>query len=317
MLKIFLRRLKLTLFLYNFINRSGLKHNKKIYKKWGLKRSIFAPIHSNHFSTLDSKNKIPLIDEDSNILGERISGSNIKNQVIKDLIFQIHRNGYGVIKNGFSIEECTIINQEIDKIIKTNSADFRMSGKKVMYAYSQSKPIREIINSKIELQEIMDTMFGEYASLFQSINFIEGSEQAPHSDGIHMSTFPKGFLAAAWIALEPVNEDNGQLVYYPGSHKLPIVNCNDFDSGSTQLMIGKKANKQFEKKIGDVIKENDLKPEYFNAYTGDVLIWHGNLIHGGTPIKKLGSTRKSMVLHYMWKEAICYHELTQRPAIWK
>ena len=62
---------------------------------------------------------------------------------------------------------------------------------------------------------------GHQTKLFQSINFLTGSEQHTHSDSIHMSTFPLGGMAAAWVALEDITPGNGPLRYYTSSHKLP------------------------------------------------------------------------------------------------
>jgi hypothetical protein len=33
------------------------------------------------------------------------------------------------------------------------------------------------------------------------------------------------------------------------------------------------------------------------------------------PVKQEGSTRKSMVAHYFAEGVICYHEISQRPAL--
>ena len=54
--------------------------------------------------------------------------------------------------------------------------------------------------------------------LFQSINFIEGSQQRTHSDSIHMTTFPYGNLIAVWVALEDINEYAGRFFVCPKSH---------------------------------------------------------------------------------------------------
>ena len=32
---------------------------------------------------------------------------------------------------------------------------------------------------------------------------------------------PEGFMCGVWVALEDMDMENGPLVYYPGSHKLP------------------------------------------------------------------------------------------------
>ena len=55
----------------------------------------------------------------------------------------------------------------------------------------------------------------------QTIASHKGSQQGLHSDSIHMTTYPLGYLTAAWIAFEDIDPDCGPLVYYPGSHRLP------------------------------------------------------------------------------------------------
>ena len=58
-----------------------------------------------------------------------------------------------------------------------------------------------------------------------------------------------------------------------------------------------------------------IKKDLAKFYPGDVLVWHANLLHGGGPILREGATRRSMVAHYFCEEVICYHEMTQRPAL--
>jgi len=67
--------------------------------------------------------------------------------------------------------------------------------------------------------------------------------------------------------------------------------------------------------IADKILQNSIKKNVFTAKKGDVLIWHANLFHGGEPHLNKTKTRKSMVLHYFAVDRICYHEITQRPAL--
>ena len=62
---------------------------------------------------------------------------------------------------------------------------------------------------------------------FQTISGHTGSQQLPHSDSIHMTTYPIGYLSACWIAFEDIHPDSGPLVYYPGSHRLPYVFSRD------------------------------------------------------------------------------------------
>src|SRR5258708_3223527 len=61
----------------------------------------------------------------------------------------------------------------------------------------------------------------------QTIMAHKGSQQGVHSDSIHMTTYPLGYLSAAWIAFEDIHPDSSPLVYHPVSHKLPYVFSRD------------------------------------------------------------------------------------------
>lgn len=163
--------------------------------------------------------------------------------------------------------------------------------------------------------KILRLLLGDEAVLFQSINFLKGSEQETHSDSIHMTTYPLGRLIAAWVALEDIDESNGPLHYYPKSHLLPYYLNSDYSNEGNKWLIGDKSYDEYEKMIQDKIRESGLEKKTFAARKGDILIWHANLFHGGDPHTDRNRTRKSMVLHYFGRNAICYHEITQRPAL--
>jgi ectoine hydroxylase-related dioxygenase (phytanoyl-CoA dioxygenase family) len=163
--------------------------------------------------------------------------------------------------------------------------------------------------------DFLSFLLGRKVIPFQTLGFTQGSEQRAHSDSIHMTTEPPGFLIAAWIALEDCGPDSGPLFYYPGSHRLPYVMTGDYDSGNTAWTLGAETNRRYEDRIAQVIQEKQLQKQDFIARRGDVLIWHANLLHGGNPIRKKGVTRRSLVCHYFAEGVICYHEISQRPAL--
>jgi hypothetical protein len=56
------------------------------------------------------------------------------------------------------------------------------------------------------------------------------------------------------------------------------------------------------------VSENHWGREVFLPRKGDVLMWHGALIHGGTPMKNRRLTRKSFICHYTSLES--HHEFS-------
>jgi ectoine hydroxylase-related dioxygenase (phytanoyl-CoA dioxygenase family) len=145
----------------------------------------------------------------------------------------------------------------------------------------------------------------------QTIASHKGSQQAVHSDSIHMTTYPLGYLTAAWIAFEDIHPDSGPLVYYPGSHRLPYVFSRDV--GISEDDFRAKGYQSYQQKyepfIARTIAENGLEPAWFHARKGDVLIWHANLLHGGSLRRNIELTRRAVVCHFFVKGAFVYHDL--------
>lgn len=162
-----------------------------------------------------------------------------------------------------------------------------------------------------KITHLTDLFLGKKAIPYQTIPSFTGSEQLAHSDAIHMTTFPLGFLTAAWIALEDIHPDSGPLQYYPGSHKLRYELCREvgIDFNESQQQGREPYLEKYEPRIAQIIQENNLQPEDFLPKKGDVLFWHHNLIHAGSPVRDHEKTRKSLVCHYFTEGAFAYHDL--------
>lgn len=145
----------------------------------------------------------------------------------------------------------------------------------------------------------------------QTIASHKGSEQGVHSDSIHMTTYPLGYLSAAWIAFEDIHPESGPLVYYPGSHRLPYVFSKDVGISEAEFKNAgyRSYQEKYEPFIQDLIARHEIQPEYFHANRGDVLIWHANLLHGGSKRRDLKYSRKAVVCHFFVKGAFVYHDL--------
>ena len=165
------------------------------------------------------------------------------------------------------------------------------------------------------LVEIVSVMLGADALPFQTIIGHKASEQRAHSDAIHMTTYPLGYLAASWLACEDIASDSGPLVYYPGSHRLPFVFSEDVritDDDFRNAGYGPYAQR-YEPRIAELIAEHALQPRYFAPRKGDLLLWHGNLIHGGAPRGRIGTSRRALVCHYFARGCLTYHDLAGNP----
>jgi ectoine hydroxylase len=308
-----LRTLKAVYVINNILNLAKLAHNKTLYRKYGIKKFIFSNISSEDFAHKPAEaNWLDKPDAADQL--SRNTELRSFSPAIQESIKNWSQNGFMVLPGFFSSSETGAVNDEIENLLLSKKVDFNYTNRKIMFAFHQSGIIKNIVYHA-GLLKILNFVLGKEVIPFQSINFLKGSEQKAHSDTIHMATYPLGNLIAAWIALEDTDMNNGPLFYYAGSHKLPYVLNPDFNTGNTKFTIGDHAYKNYESKIQDIIKEKNLEKVTFYAKKGDVFIWHANLLHGGSPVIDHKATRKSMVIHYFAKDAICYHEITQRPAL--
>ena len=307
-----IKKYKLPYIVYNFFQKSKLKHNIPLFKKYGINKKYYSSISSADFEGIES----PLnIYDEVNSKYEMPSDKNYQSlpEEIREHLLPWSENGYVIIPKFYSEEKVDEINSEIQRLIDSNKANWRYRNK-IMFSHKISEIIDKVGNSDL-MHKVLKTLLGKPVKLFQSINFITGSNQRTHSDSIHMTTFPYGNLIAVWVALEDITEDSGPLHYYTGSHKWPYLMNKDFGNSGNAISLGKMSYEKYEDKIEEIVSKSDYERKNFLAKKGDILIWHANLLHGGNPVTNTESTRKSMVFHYYATDAICFHEITQRPSL--
>nr|WP_315425732.1 phytanoyl-CoA dioxygenase family protein [uncultured Albidiferax sp.] len=139
----------------------------------------------------------------------------------------------------------------------------------------------------------LQQLYGEEARPFQTLNFPWGTEQAPHADSIHFNSEPFGNMCGVWLALEDIGTDQGPLIYYPGSHKLPEINFEDLG-----LEPSYEKYKQYEDGIAAKIKEHRFTPRFGTIKKGQAIVWAANVLHGGAPQTDKSLSRLSQVTHY-------------------
>jgi phytanoyl-CoA hydroxylase len=143
-------------------------------------------------------------------------------------------------------------------------------------------------------------VFGGAPAVLQSLTFLKGSQQPVHIDYPYVRTQKEiAKLAASWIPLESIHPDSGPLAYYPGSHKIVISAFFDWGGGSILMEPDStRTPVEFAAYLIGRIQAAGIRERVFCPRKGDVLIWHGNLMHGGAAIENHALTRKSYVTHY-------------------
>lgn len=309
------RRMRLVHYLHNFANRKALKEQQPLYRKAGLKKSVLASIAHRDFESHPLPIEGPWLDQPDAL--ERIGKHPKFDEFSADTRNKLQQwveKGFVVLEKGVSESVVDGINADVERIIEQQLLPFHFSNTRVMNCILHSPALRELVQEP-KLKAWLELLLNKPVRPFQTMNFLVGSKARAHSDSIHMTTEPLGYLIAIWVALEDIHSDSGPVFYYPGSHQLPYVMSDDFETGNTKLNVGKAYYENYLNHLDTVVADNGFSPEKLVAKKGDILIWHANLIHGGSPVINPKLSRKSLVVHYFASDVICYHELTQRPAI--
>jgi Phytanoyl-CoA dioxygenase (PhyH) len=144
--------------------------------------------------------------------------------------------------------------------------------------------------------DLLEGLFGRKPLPFQTLNFLKGTQQAPHSDALHFSTKPEGFMAGVWVALEDMDMDNGPLVFYPGSHRLPEVTMEELG-----FEAKKKEYSHYEEYVQKLIEREGFESRYGTIAKGQAIVWASNLLHGGSHQNVRERSRHSQVTHYFFE----------------
>lgn len=143
-------------------------------------------------------------------------------------------------------------------------------------------------------------IFRDRPAAMSTLTFLRGSQQMAHADFpfvFQQASLP--YLAASWIPLEDIHPDSGPLAYYPGTHRVENFGFYDFGNGQIILRDGNAVSVvDFGKWLYQRIEEEKIPRKIFLPRRGDVLIWHGALVHEGLAIRNQELTRKSLVTHY-------------------
>lgn len=107
-------------------------------------------------------------------------------------------------------------------------------------------------------------------------------------------------MCGVWVALEDIQADAGPLIYYPASHKWPIL-YNDMLGRWIGSSKSRAAQEPYEPIWRAMTEASGVEPECFLAKKGQALIWASNLLHGGSKQLNPGITRWSQVTHYYFE----------------
>lgn len=157
-----------------------------------------------------------------------------------------------------------------------------------------SEICRNLILDKA-LATVLTELLGGDPLAIGTLTFEKGSEQENHFDTYYMPAPCAGEMVVSSIFLEKVGNEAGPVRVFPQSHLIPPYRFSDGNIYVSDKHSEMPLAKEY---IQKELAEREIVEEVITGDIGDVLIWHGQLYHGGTPIKDRTLTRKSLVTHY-------------------
>lgn len=150
--------------------------------------------------------------------------------------------------------------------------------------------------SSPRLMEFLNAIFAEDPLLFQSLSFDQGSQQSYHQDTAYVCVDRPMEMAACWIALEDIKPGSGELMYAPGSHRLPDWAFGEGRKHWAPSEDGEDTHFKWGEALWKFAAEHGSRR--FLAKKGDIFVWHADLAHGGSPVTDPSLTRRSLVGHF-------------------
>ena len=168
--------------------------------------------------------------------------------------------------------------------------------------YMRHKALRDIACYK-PLMDIMEGLIGAPMGLHLCLTGWVSTERNWHQDDYLNPEHVNSWYTAVWMALDDIHPDSGPFQYVKGSHRWPVIRQEKVFNiigpeayakptwpSDTQDWVAKACENEIARRGETVI---DYLPK-----KGDVLIWHGCLMHRGSRAKVPGMMRKALISHY-------------------
>lgn len=152
------------------------------------------------------------------------------------------------------------------------------------------------------LGEVLAGLIGEPAAVHLNLTGWVSTERDWHQDSYLNPPHVGDHYAAIWLALDDIHPDSGPFQYVPGSHRWPQVTREKILAALEPAERDHRWPKHSERILTPLF-EAEILARGNNVVShlptrGDVLIWHGRLMHRGSRPNVPMMERRSLIAHY-------------------
>lgn len=151
--------------------------------------------------------------------------------------------------------------------------------------------------------DVMESLIGHPMGLHLTLTGWISTDRRFHSDDYLNPEYVHSHYIAVWMALETINPDSGPFQFVRGSHRWPPLRRHKLFEmiprevqgtaewpHTTEGIVATACEREIERRGATV--------ETFLGEPGDVLFWHGRLVHQGSRAKQPGIPRRALIAHY-------------------
>jgi ectoine hydroxylase-related dioxygenase (phytanoyl-CoA dioxygenase family) len=232
---------------------------------------------------------------------------------------EVVEKGYTVIPGAIGLEQTAALIAAFRRFESANETIFARHRDpaghypRILNLHTALPEMADLFARNQPLLETLDLLFGKPSTLYTSLFYETGSQQALHRDSPVFATRPEYMYFGTTVYLEPTDDQNGCLEVLEGGHRLAepdrermalrrygsLENLPAFDNDFWVEYQNRVANEGLSQGLG-------LRK--LHVQTGDTLIWHPQIPHGGSRIEDKGRTRFSMVMHVIPVDTPVYHQ---------
>jgi len=207
-------------------------------------------------------------------------------------------------RDGVLILNQFIPDELIDQYCKVRAQLRDPKGWKSPTPYESVEELKEICLYR-PLMEKLKELIGEEMFLHLNLTGWVSTERLWHQDLYLNPPFVGSYYAAVWFALEDIPSTSGPFQFVRGSNRWPRISKEkvfeymdrfgeDKNNPAWPLISQPWVSAACEKEI----LRRRAKVESFIAKKGDLLVWHGRVLHQGSNPEVPGQERKALIAHY-------------------
>ena len=212
---------------------------------------------------------------------------------------RFRRDGYAVLERVFARDECRRFVAHVGDLL---AGQERLGGL-ARQGCRGPRTLNQHLHDAVALRFLIDERLhrpladclGDQPEAIQTMLVVEGSERLLYQDQYDLPD-----CMSAWIAMVDITEDNGPLVVQPGSHTGRLVSRND---ARHELQRGEsraqRQHRRYFPLVREAFRDNGRDVVRVLLNRGDVVLFHGRLIHGGAPVRRPDVPRYALACRYI------------------